>query len=74
MFYMMFQLNSDVNYYYSYNVHTAVKHNPLSGNLRALVKKWLELATNLRDESQCERFVKCGTRVQIENYSNVSAF
>ena len=35
----------------------AVKHNPHSGNLRVLVKKCLELATNLRDESQCERFV-----------------
>ena len=32
-----------------------VKHNPHSGNLRVLVKKCLELATNLRDESQCER-------------------
>lgn len=35
----------------------AVKHNPHSGNLRTLVKKCLELATSLRDESQCERLV-----------------
>ena len=36
---------------------SSVKHNPHSGNLRTLVKRCLELATNLRDESQCERLV-----------------
>lgn len=36
---------------------SSVKHNPHSGNLRTLVKRCLELATNLRDESQCERSV-----------------
>ena len=32
-----------------------VKHNPQTGNLRALVKILLELAGTLRDESKCER-------------------
>ena len=42
----------------SLTVHlSSVKHNPHSGNLRTLVKRYLELATNLRDESQCERLV-----------------
>ena len=36
---------------------STVKHNPQSGNLRTLVKRCLELATNLRDESQCERLI-----------------
>jgi hypothetical protein len=49
--------------YYVYNLSStthclsSVKHNPHSGNLRTLVKRCLELATNLRDESQCERLV-----------------
>lgn len=48
-----------VNYtvYVEYLFLSSVKHNPHSGNLRTLVKRCLELATNLRDESQCERLV-----------------
>ena len=43
----------------SLTIHlSSVKHNPHSGNLRTLVKRCLELATNLRDESQCERLVE----------------
>jgi len=32
-----------------------VKNNPQSGNLRGLVKRLLELAALLKDESKCER-------------------
>lgn len=55
-------------------VVTAVKHNPHSGNLRALVKKFLELATNLRDESQCERLVDVTICMLVQVYTSEFKF
>jgi hypothetical protein len=44
---------------YSNPILIAVKNNPQSGNLRTLIKLLLELAGQLKDESKCERYIRC---------------